>query len=104
MVEHELIDLGLIERFGANDLGRDFIHHIPDGFQDSLTQVPAGVPIAKLERFVLARRCPRRHGSSAGRTTHQFHVDLDGGIPSGVQNLARAYGDDLGHDFTSRST
>ena len=44
--------------------------------------------VAQLERLVLAGGRTARHGRPAERTVVEHDVDLDGRVPSGIEDLA----------------
>jgi len=52
-------------------------------------EVAGFVSVPQLDSLVLARRCPRRNGSSAHDTRRQVHVYFYRRVSPGIQDLAR---------------
>ena len=95
---HHQIDHRLLARIHAFDLLRDRVIDVVDRFEDALAAEAALVAVAQLERFVLARRRARGHGGAAGHARGELDVDFDGGVAAGIEDLAGADGDNLGHE------
>src|SRR5690606_34895622 len=79
-------------------LGGDLRGDVLDGLRDALAEVAALVPVAQLERLVLAGRRARGHRRRADEGLVDLDVDLDRGVASRVQDLARDDAGDLEHD------
>ncbi|GBD19471.1 hypothetical protein HRbin27_01977 [bacterium HR27] len=54
----------------------------------------AGITVPQLDRLVPSRRSTRRHRCPSNGTASQAHLDLDGGISAGVEDLTTVHHDD----------
>jgi hypothetical protein len=70
----------------AHGLG-DRAVHVADGGEHSLAPVRVAA-VTELQRFVLAGRGAARHRRTPEGAVVQAHVDLDGRVPAGVEDLA----------------
>ena len=61
---------------------------VGDRVQDALAVVPIGLGVAQLERLVLAGGRPAGDGRPPERAVIEGDVDLDGGVPSRIEDLA----------------
>mmetsp|Transcript_16067 Transcript_16067/g.50413 ORF Transcript_16067/g.50413 Transcript_16067/m.50413 type:complete len:241 (-) Transcript_16067:129-851(-) len=88
LLVHHLVELALLEDILTEKLGRDDLVDVLHSREHALAQVAGGVLVPELQRLVDAR------GGAAGhRRSEEVHVrqqvDLDGGVPPGVEDLAR---------------
>ncbi len=58
----------------------------------------ARAAVAQLDRLVLARRRARRHRGPAGGAGVEDHLDLDGRVATGIEDLTADDGDDVAHE------
>src|SRR5699024_2198416 len=67
------------------------------GLLDALAAVAGGVLVTQLHRLEGSGRGTRRNGGTSGRAVLELHLDLDGRVATGVQDLAGTNEFDLGH-------
>ena len=65
----------------------------------SLAQVAVRLAVAKLARFMLARRCAARNGGAADFSTREQHIRFDSRVTSAIENFSRGDVDDRGHSI-----
>src|SRR5690606_39100287 len=86
-LDHEPVDLDLLQGVHAHDLGRDLLPHVLDGLLNAAPEVAALVPVPQLHGLVGAGGGARRHGGAANAAVHQVHFHLHGWIAARIQNL-----------------
>ena len=74
----------LIRCFDSFEAGAQDFVDVAYRLLHALPEVALGITVAKLDRFVLARGGPARHGRPAPRAARQHHLGLDGGIAAAV--------------------
>ncbi len=78
----------MIGRVRAQQFGRDDLADVRHGLEHALAAVLGLVAVAQLDRLVGARGGARRHRRAADRTVNEHHVDLDGRVAAGIEDLA----------------
>ena len=99
-LDHGAVEPGLVEGVATTDRIGDLPVDVGDRLGDALAAVGVAA-VAELDRFVHPRRCPRRHRGAAKRAGIEVNVDLDGRIPSRVEDLARVDAFDRAHASVS---
>ena len=105
-LEQGLVDRGLLGGLHALDLGGDGLLDVLHGAAHALAAVALGVAVAQLHRLALAGGGARRHHGAAQGAGLELHLDLDGGVAAGIEDLARVDGPDRGQGaqaFRSRT-
>ena len=87
-INHDSVNLLLLVNRHAFQFRRDTIVDMSDGPQDSLAHVHGRIVVPQFDRFVNARRGPRRNGRPSGATVRGQYVHFHGGIPTGIENLS----------------
>ena len=87
-LDEDPVDLALIGRVDPGERPGDFAVDVGDRLQHALAQVELGIPVAELDRLVLARRRSGGYGGATEGAGGQSDVDLERGIPARVQDLA----------------
>jgi hypothetical protein len=83
----------------AHELRRDNLVDVAHSLENALAAVHGLVTIAELERLVDPRGRPAGHRGAVEASVPGDEVDLDGGVPAAVHDLARA---DRPHRLRSR--
>src|SRR5690606_26742876 len=96
-VDEELVDEALLGGLVADDLRGDVVDDGVDGLLDTLAEVAARVAVAALDRLEGTGGGTRGDGRASDRAVVEGDLDLDGGVASGVEDLAGADGLDAGH-------
>ena len=91
------VDEGLLGRVHPLHLGGDHALHVAHGLEHALAAEAPPVVVPELEGLRAPRRRAGRHGRAPLGPAVEVHLDLEGGVPAGVQDLARVDVDDLGH-------
>ena len=91
------VDLGLVLGIEADDRIRDLAVDRADRLLDALPAPASLVAVAKLDRFMRARRCARRDRRAAHASVFQRDVNLDRRVAAAVEDLAGVDVDDRGH-------
>jgi len=84
-----VVDLGLIVRVPAFDLGRDFLVHVRDRFGHAFATVTLLVAVAQFPRFMFAGAGAARDRPASERAIFKTHVYFDRWISARIENLAR---------------
>mmetsp|Transcript_20625 Transcript_20625/g.55189 ORF Transcript_20625/g.55189 Transcript_20625/m.55189 type:complete len:263 (+) Transcript_20625:207-995(+) len=93
LLDHDLVDLRLLGDVHAQQPGRDDVVDVLHGPEDALPKQAALVAVAQLQRLVDAGGGAAGHrGAEEGEVGAE--VDLHGGVPPGVEDLARPDGPD----------
>ena len=87
-VDHEAVDLGLLARVHAEDLGRDRLVHVLDGLKDALAAVALLVAVAQLQRLARAGGCAGRHARAPRVAAFEETLDFDRRVAAGVEDFA----------------
>lgn len=74
----------------ADELRRDDLVDVADGVEHALPAVDRLVPVSELEGLVDPRGSAAGHGGAVEPAVARDEVDLHGGVPTAVQDLARA--------------
>ena len=99
---HErLVETALIVGIAAHDRVGDLPVHVSDRLQDALAEIYGRVGVSHLDRLVLARRRPGRHGRPTERARHEPDVHLDRRVPARVEDLASVNLGDVAHASVS---
>src|SRR5205814_9639458 len=93
-----VIDPDLILGRHALEEGRDDLVDVLHRLEHALPAEALLIAVAQLDRLVLPRRSPARHGGPAGRAARQRDVRLDGRVAPAVEDLARVHRYDRAHD------
>src|SRR5690606_2677447 len=96
-LNHEPVDLHLLQGVHAHQLRGDLALHVLHGLLHAPTQVAALVAVPQLHRLKGARGRARRHRSPADAAVHEVHFHLHGGIAPRVQDLPGVDGFNDGH-------
>jgi hypothetical protein len=88
--EHLRVDEALLARLEADESGVDLLDDRVDRLQDTLAEVAALVAVATLGRLEGAGGGAGGHSSPGEGPVVEPQLDLDGGVASRVQDLARA--------------
>ena len=96
-LDEEAVDERLLAGVLARELGGDFIENVGHRLAHAFTTPTRGVPVAKLDSFVLTGRRPGRYRRTPERPTLEHHFGLYGWIASGVHDLPSENGIDGGH-------
>mmetsp|Transcript_20626 Transcript_20626/g.55194 ORF Transcript_20626/g.55194 Transcript_20626/m.55194 type:complete len:263 (+) Transcript_20626:207-995(+) len=92
-LHHQVVDLLLLGHVHADELRGDDVVHVRHCLEHALAEQPALVAVAQLEGLVDAGGGPAGHrGAEEGEVGAE--VDLHGGVPPGVEDLARPDGPD----------
>ena len=67
-LDHGMVDVDLLQRVQPHDLGGDDVVHVLHRLEHALAEETGLVPVAQLQRLVLAGRCSRRHRRPAHAT------------------------------------
>ena len=95
-LEHRVVNADLVASVVANEGGSDLRLHVCDRFLRPLAEVTLLVAVAQLDGLVLAGGSPGRNCGAAEGAADEAHVDLDGRIASGVDDLTGGDGGDGG--------
>jgi hypothetical protein len=79
-VDHDLVELFLVERFLALERVLEFDVHVADGLAHALAEITLLVAIAQFHRFAAAGGGAGRHGRAAHHAGIEIHVGFDRGI------------------------
>jgi hypothetical protein len=97
-LQHALVDGALVQRLGPSELRGDQVVHAVARGEHALAAEPLRVAVAELEGLVLAGRRAGGDPGAAEGPILQEDVDLDGRVPSGVQDLPSMDALDEWHD------
>ncbi len=86
-VEHEVVDLALLEGVFSAQVGCDLFADVLNGFEDAFSEVAFGVFVAEFEGFMDAGGCAAWDGSTAKRAILEEDIDFDGWISTGIKDL-----------------
>ena len=86
-LQHQLVQLALVIHVASMQHGSYALVDVHHRLRHSLAAVATLVAIAQLQRFILTRRSPRRHGSTSYHTILKHHVGLNGRRAARVQDL-----------------
>ncbi len=89
-LEHQLVDRGLLGGVESDEFGSEFLIDGLDGLEDAFAEVARLVAVAEFPGFVLAGAGAARDRSAADGAAFEFHIDFDGGIAAGVNDLTGA--------------
>ena len=87
-VDHQAVDLGLLARVHAEDLGRDRLVDVLDGREDALAAEALLVAVAQLEGLARAGGRAGRHAGAPRRAALEEALDFDGRVAAGIEDLA----------------
>ncbi len=96
--DHRGIDEALVCGLESFDRRADLVEYGVDGLQHAFAQVSVFVAVTKLVRLECTGRCAGRHCGTADRAIFEQDLDLNGRVPTRIQNLASAYSLDLSHN------
>ena len=85
----EPVDHALVARVEPPQVVRNRAVDVLDGLRHALAAVPRLVPVAKLDRLVLAGARPRRHRRPPRRAALERDLALERRVPAGVEDLPR---------------
>jgi hypothetical protein len=86
-VEHDSIDLQLIERIHLAQGGQNLVGDVFDRFGDAFAAIAGLVGIAQFQGLVFAGAGAGGHRRASGRAAGQENINFDGGIAPRIQNL-----------------
>src|SRR6202007_1766917 len=98
-VDHVLVDHALVVGVVAEQLGLDLVDDGLHGLTDALAAVLLAT-VPELNRLEDAGRRAARHRRPAEASVVEYHLDLDGRIPPGVEDLPGKYAFNGGHGET----
>jgi hypothetical protein len=87
-LDQRRVECALVACVEAPDGLTDLTLDVADGLQDALASVDGGVAVAQLDRLELPGRRAGGNGGAAGGAGLERDLDLDGGVPARVQDLA----------------
>ena len=99
-VEQLAVDLALVERLQADEDVGDLRVDVVDSGEHALAPVPIAA-ISQLDRLEASRARARRHDGPALGARLEVDLDLDGGVATGVEDLAACDVFDAGHAWTA---
>jgi len=74
------VDARLVVGVATEHFASEDVVHVLHGLQHALAEIPLGVAIAQLDRFVRARRRARGHRGPSGGAAVEEHLDLHGRV------------------------
>ncbi len=95
-IQQRLVDEPLVVGAQPDDGGRDLVEDGLHGLGDALTAV-ARAAVAQFDGLVFAGGCARRHRGPGESAVQQGHLDLDGRVATGIEDLAGSDLLDDGH-------
>ncbi|MNE33035.1 hypothetical protein D3C80_1266770 [compost metagenome] len=96
-LDHRAVEGFLVGSILAQQQVADRAIDVGHGFQHALAQVTALVAITQLQCLAGTGGCTGRRASAADNAVLEDHIGFDGGVATGVQNLAALDVDDLCH-------
>src|SRR5262249_48067139 len=99
-VDQPPVDDLLLGRLVPAHFARDLTVDVRHGSRDALA-VPRVAAVAELDRLVHAGRCAGRHRGPADGPGFEQHIDFDGRVPAGVEDLTGADIGDTAHRIVS---
>ena len=96
-LHHKVVDLQLLSRVHANELGCNQSVDCFNTLQDTLAHVDTLVSITKLNGLEFTGGRTRRHGATTHHTIVQSNVNFDGRVTSRVEDLTGMNFADDGH-------
>ncbi len=84
----DAVDEDLVGGVDVQQLGLDELVDVGHGLQNALAAVNVLVAVAELYGLVFPGRGAAGHGRPAHIPAVQKHVDFNGGIPAGIQDLS----------------
>src|SRR6202007_510406 len=94
-LDHAVIEVDLTGDAQALKRVGDGAVNVLDGVQNSFAMEAGFVAVAKLKRFVFAGGGAGGQGGTAARAIFEDYLGFDGGIASGIDDLAAKDADDL---------
>ena len=87
----------MVEGVDSGEDRGDFVGHVLDGLGDTLSEVALFVAVAQFDGFVLAGAGAGGDCGAADGAGIEEDINLDGGIATGVQDLAGLDINDIAH-------
>ena len=96
-LDHRAVEARLVVGVHPDDDRGDHVVDVGDGFPDALAGEAGLLAVPQLDGLVAARRGTGRNGRATRGAVLEVDVDLDGGIPARIEDLAGVNGCDGGH-------
>jgi hypothetical protein len=100
-LDERRVDETLVARLEALDRRAEHVENGVDRLLDALAEVAALVAIPQLVGLECTGRCAGGNGRTRHGSVVKQHLDLDGRVAPGVENLASAYCLDFSHGWIS---
>ena len=95
--DQRAVDVGLVVRLQADDLGAEHAVDVVDRLEHALAAVALLVAVAQLEGLAAAGGRAGGHGEAAPGAALEGDLHLDGGVAAGIEDFTGQDVDDLGH-------
>mmetsp|Transcript_46418 Transcript_46418/g.83814 ORF Transcript_46418/g.83814 Transcript_46418/m.83814 type:complete len:280 (-) Transcript_46418:1440-2279(-) len=95
LLDHQLVNCGLIGHIHANQLWSNDLVDVRNGFQDSLAQETRLVGVSQFQGLIDASRSSTRYCSTKQRYL-RAEIDFNCWVSSGIKDLSRSQQADLG--------
>src|SRR5262249_29228339 len=86
-LDHAAVEAGLVESVHPAEFAGERLVHVFNGFQDPFAEKDLGVAIAEFPSLVNPGARSAGNSGPAERAVDERHIDLDGRIAAGIENL-----------------